>query len=260
MFFEINKYRDVKSDLSGQFKGIVRSNSDPDKQGGVKCWVKSKLEGTVVQLPWAFPLNSFGLGGSPDSSGFGVPEVGSELIIVFPTRDPYFPQYIGYWQSEKTHQTLFDTEYPNEYGFIDSFVSWVRSNKVKGMMEVFNQLRALVQITEDGDIRINVPRDLVINMEEEGFYLKVNGDLQISVEGDYAIKAQNIGEEATAIHRTAGTQIHHNKTGVMTPTPTEVDAKVDDIEAYVDELMTIADQIKTAGQQQKTDNIEEAGG
>ena len=76
--------------LSISHKGIVVDNTDAKKLGRVKCWIEGLVEDSTLDC---YPRNPSGLGGSPDSSFFGVPDEGSELEIRFPTMDIYFPIY-----------------------------------------------------------------------------------------------------------------------------------------------------------------------
>jgi len=206
-------------------KGIVVDNDDDKKLGRVKCWIEELVEENHL---WCYPNNPAGLGGSPDLSGFGVPEEGSELIIRFPYDDVYFPVYTGYWQSTNTHQILFDEEYPDEYGFLNSFVAWFRANKATGMAEYFAENGALVRVSEDGDFQISVPGNLVF------------------------VTTGDIVQVAGGKHISQGTQVHHN-TAVIPNDPTP------DLATLLATYTALASQIKTLGQEKKQANLEKAG-
>lgn len=188
--------------LAYAHKGIVRENDDSQSKSGlklrrIKCWIETIMEDNE-KLIWCYPKQGTGLGGSPDLSGFTVPEVGAEVEITFPLRDIYHPEYGGAWQSENTHQHLygditgdinidgedFSENYPNDYGWIDSQVMWLRVKKIEQMMEFFHQMEALIQLTGDGDLRIRVPNNMILD---------IVGDVQLNFEKDLLV---NIGNDA----------------------------------------------------------------
>ena len=203
----------------------MKDNDDPKKLGRVKCYIKTIFEGNSDNFPWCFPRSNAGFGGAPDSSGLEVPEIGNELILTFPKNDVYFQVYVGYWQSEKTHQgLLFDDDYPDSYGQVNSFVSWVRGNKATGAIEYFNKLGSLIQIDEDGNLRISVP-----------------GDIVWTVDGD-------IIQQATGDHVSIGRRVLHN------PLIAVFDQTID-LQAYVATLEQLAATIKDQAEAIRQQNL-----
>lgn len=153
-------------------KGIVMDNQDPKKLGRVKCMVRGLIEGETRYLPWCYPKNPYGLGGGgneqPYNSSFSVPEVGTELEITFPYGDIYHPMYSCFWQSAETHQTGFDSDYPESYGFRDSTGNYIKVNKAQGYMKVkHGPSGSYFDIDRNGNVTIHVSGQLRIDVEKD---------------------------------------------------------------------------------------------
>lgn len=201
--FKIAEHLSHTDNLKYPHKGRVlkTDEEEPLKLGRVKCVVKGLYEdtaGDLEKIPWHYPQNPYGLGGRPDSSWFSVPELESEVTVVFPFGDIYHPYYQGYWQSDLTHQhLLFNEDYPHSYGFIDSTTEWFKVNKkgdakADSYIEFFRKyLKDLVRIDEAGNFWIHIPNSL---------YVKIDEDSRIEIGGEDVKKvgksvSQEIGEK-----------------------------------------------------------------
>lgn len=191
MLIKLPEWLQKINNLNFPHKGTVLDNVDPKKLGRVKVQILELLEGTASQLPWVYPQNPYGLGGKSNSSGFSVPEIGSELIIVFPYDDIYFPFYTGYWQSEGTHQSLFDEDYPNSYGFRDSLGNYVKINKTQKTLDLRHSSGAQIQIDAAGNVTITTPQDNdeVVAGDKR---ITVTGDLDVTVSGAVTITSDSL--------------------------------------------------------------------
>jgi hypothetical protein len=186
MLIKLDDLKNRRNNLLVPHKGRVVFNNDPLKLGRIKVRIRGLLEETDLnKLPYIVPKNAFGLGGKPDSSNFSVPEVNSEVTVEFPFSDINLGFYTGYWQSNLTHQySLFDDDYPNSYGFIDSQIQWVRVNKTQKESEFFNdQQDSLIKLENDGSLILNVKKDLNIN---------VNGNFNLKVDGTVLIVSDDV--------------------------------------------------------------------
>mgnify|MGYP006426527685 CR=1 FL=1 len=178
--------------LSRHHRGVVKENDDPKKLGRVKCQIKGVIESESVEnLLWCYPNSSSLLGGAPDSSSFHVPEIDSELLITFFNKDIYFPVYVGYLQSTLTHQTLFDEDYPESYGFRDSGGTYVRVNKK--LEDIFlvhsasSSDGSFFHIDKDGNANVNIKGDLRV---------KVGGKMFLRIASDFVASAASMYQTA----------------------------------------------------------------
>jgi hypothetical protein len=155
MFIKLPEWLTKNRNLSRPNRGIVKDNMDPKKLGRLKVEVIGFLEGlTTAELPWIFPHNAYGLGGKSDSSGFVVPEIDSELVVIFPYDDIYFGFYTGYWQSAVVHQTDFDTDYPETYGWLDSTGLRLKINKAQEQIDFIHPSGVTISIASTGNVSI----------------------------------------------------------------------------------------------------------
>jgi uncharacterized protein involved in type VI secretion and phage assembly len=197
MLTRLNENLKLVNNLGRPHKGLVvlTDAAETKKLGRVKVRIKSLLEETDTdKLPWVYPQSPAGLGGKPNTGSFMVPEIGSEVTVVFPFDDVYAPFYIGHWKSDLTIQNeLFTDNYPESYGFVDSQVQWIRVNKATGVSEFYNQAgNLIIQLDASGNLNINVTGD---------FNLNVTGDINMKAGGnaniDGTLLQENMGASTT---------------------------------------------------------------
>lgn len=190
MLLDANEFL-VKTDVMGKsYRGIVVDNVDAKHLGRVKCKIEGLFEGSTESLPWVYPRNPAGLGGRGDLSSFAVPDIDSELEIVFPTKEPYFGFYIGYWQSAMTHQGIFNEDYPWTYGFRDSQGTWVRIDRAKKYAEFQHTSGSRIKFSPDGDIELKSRKSVTLISEDERTKFKFDmetGDVDLGPKGNLAI-------------------------------------------------------------------------
>jgi len=141
--------------LAGEFHGVVVGTDagESSKRRRVKCSISELWpDDNITLMPWVYPRCSVGLGGGPNSSGFVVPEIGAHLIIKFPYRSIYAPCYVGYWDTSLTHNTRFDTNYPEVYGWEDPKGTFITVDKTSRVANLTHQSGATVTIQADGTI------------------------------------------------------------------------------------------------------------
>jgi hypothetical protein len=145
--------------------GEVVDNNDPKKLGRVKVTIAGLLEGDAASLPWVMMENSTGFGGNGTDSSFIVPLVGSKLNIHFMYDDIYFPVYRGFYQSANTHQSAFDSNYPNKFGIVSGETKLVIDrNENTVSIETANGVK--INISSAGDLTIEGPTKIKIDAPE----------------------------------------------------------------------------------------------
>lgn len=153
MFLKLPEWLNKNKNLIRPNRGIVKSNIDPKKLGRLKIEIPGFLEGLkIIELPWIYPVNSYGLGGKSSCSSFSVPEVGSELSVIFPYDDIYFGFYTGYWQSVTNHQSHFNTNYPNAYGWVDSTGLKLKVDKIMHAVDFIHPSGVTLSIDKLGNV------------------------------------------------------------------------------------------------------------
>lgn len=171
--------------LKSPHRGIVVDNDDPKKLGRVKVFIKGIMEETdIAKLPWVYPQMSAGLGGRKDSSFFAVPEKNSELVIRFQNGDIYSPYIAGRWHNEQSNQqSLFDEDYPDSYGHMDSTGTFLRINKKEQYTEFKHVSGFYCKVDKDGNLDIHVPGTVTWNIQGDS-HLRVDGDYNQEIHGN----------------------------------------------------------------------------
>jgi hypothetical protein len=165
MFINLPDFIKRENILDMPYLGKVVDNQDPLKLGRVRCSIQGLLEGEASKLPWISQKSNSLLGGKPTKGSFAVPEVGAELEVYFPFSDIYSGFYEGYWQSSTTHQTIFNENYSESYGFVDDDINLVVN---KGKQEIKIDVKGVVKITAkfDGSIEIEGSKEIKLKAPE----------------------------------------------------------------------------------------------
>lgn len=174
MLLKLIEYLHKNNNIKFMHKGLILDNDDPSKIGRIKATVAGLYEDQDLEkLPWIYPINAAGLGGRTDSSSFIVPEIGSEICIIFPYDDIYFPCYIGYYQSKKTHQRVFDENYPLAYGFMDAIGNSIKVDKSDGSVVINHTSGSIIKIEKDGSMSVLPTKSLNVKIKDESSILEV---------------------------------------------------------------------------------------
>jgi len=189
MLLKLPEWLGRNKSMSIPHKGIVMDNADPDKIGRVKANIPGLLNDfSTDDLPWIAPLNPYGLGGGSGLSSFSVPEVGSTLTIVFPYDDIYVGFYIGYWQDASTHQSDFDADYPETYGWRDSTGLILTVNKSQQTINLDHPSGVNINVDSAGNISITAPGNDTIAIGGN-VDLTVGGNVTATVTGNMSVSA-----------------------------------------------------------------------
>jgi len=179
MFIKLSEFLKPVRQLSKPRKASVISNDDPRKLGRVKCVMFGLIEETdEAKLPWVYPYSS-----DPDS--MDVPEVGDDLIVIFPFGDIYAPAYLGQWISEITVNPLFDTNYPNTVGKDMGSLS-VTYNKTIKEGNITHETGTSALLKADGTIQIALSKDITI-VGQGTVTQSSTGNMTFSSDGNYTI-------------------------------------------------------------------------
>lgn len=209
MFLKLSENLEKTLPLKRTYRGIVVDNEDPEKLGRVKCTISGIFEGAVADLPWIFARRSDFLGGNAESGHYSIPEVGSHLEIKFPTEDIYSPFYYGYWEDANTHQSEFDADYPNTYGWKDSTGTKVVINRTQKTFDFEHTSGVKVSIDGDGNLTMEIPKD--ISLEGENVNANASGDINLGAGGNAEVTADGDvtveGQGQTNVSGTGGTNL-----------------------------------------------------
>ncbi len=185
MLIKLIEYLKKANHYETPYKGKVIDNEDPKKLGRVKVQIEGLLQGEKEVLPWIHPQTPANIGGG-ESSAFYVPEVGSQIVVVFPYEDVYFGFYTGVWENSGIHNPVFDTDYPHTYGWQDSRQNGFLVNKKEGneTIEIKHTSGTKVTIDKDGNLLISTKGNqgnLQINIQDEA---KITAEKNIDIKSN----------------------------------------------------------------------------
>lgn len=250
MLGKFSDYAKRLDNLKVPHRGRVIFNDDPDKLGRVKCQVKGIFESSDTNvLPWCFS-KTMGAGLKPDSMNFNVPELESEVTITFPYGTVYHPVYESGSISNLTKVPgIFEDDYPNTYGWVDSIVSFLRVNKTQKTLDYYNDgNKFCFRVDGDGNLYVNVPKSLVFNVGED-FMVKVGGNHAMKVAtncvydvgGIHEIKATNAGIVAAVIsHEGACAHATGIQFGQVAAMVSALESKVSELESKLSDFESLA--------------------
>lgn len=116
-FSEINA-RVIKNDLKGKFLlGEVIDNNDPLHMDRIKVKIPELYNPDLGELPWCMPAKNPVFGQGKTWGLYGVPAIGSTVIIELQDGDANFPIYRCFAQIKPNVNVEYDT--PNKWGFVD---------------------------------------------------------------------------------------------------------------------------------------------
>lgn len=178
--------------------GTVVDNSDPAKLSRVRVEIP-ELTANIAKdhLPW-YPINySVGFGKSGNLSGLIIPDVGSEVTVIFPYKDIYHGLVTGRYgitnkdfevipvtepiipnpkvtspHDQKDYSSDYRLNYPNSSGFFDSIKNYFRLDKMKRTFELvataFNSCK--FKVDKDGNITLHITGKLKVVVEKDVTY------------------------------------------------------------------------------------------
>jgi len=155
LLIQLPEWLKTNFDLRRLHEGTIVDNSDPLFLGRVKATVPGLLEGEAEALPWIYPMTPTFLGGGQGSLMFFVPEMDSKIAVWFPAEDVCFGFYTGHFHTQATHDSTFEENYPESYGFKDSKGTYFLVNKTQGYMKIFHQSGSSILITNSGAMTIS---------------------------------------------------------------------------------------------------------
>ena len=179
--------------LARVYKGIVFSNTDPQKHGRVKCLIPGLIEAEVDSLPWFHPQRPAFLGGRQDLGSFAVPSLGTEVTIEFPFKDIYAGFYTGVWDTDDTHPASFDEDYPDSYGFRDKQGTGFKVNQAKQIAEFLHTSGAQVSFERDGTVELRSPKVIKFVSADDKTVLEFDlnsGNINLAAKDEFTLSGQ----------------------------------------------------------------------
>jgi hypothetical protein len=160
MLLNLAEISESDSILDRPYLGKVVDNNDPLKQGRVKCTIEGLVD-DAANAPWVGRCSNSFLGGKTTTGQFAVPEVGSELKIVFPYKDIYAPEYTGFWNGKNS--TTSEAGTPDKVVFVHIEDLKIIYSKASKELELIHPSGSKFTLKANGDIDIVAAKDILLN-------------------------------------------------------------------------------------------------
>ena len=147
------------------FIGTVADNADPTRTRRIRIKCAQLWGNTPVnQLPWAAQQSPVGIGGNSLYGVFSVPPVGARVSFELFEGEILSPVYTGILQDINTRMTLFDTNYPNRFGWIQPDGSQFYVDNTAGTFHyTHGPSGSTVDIANDGLTTMELPGGLHVH-------------------------------------------------------------------------------------------------
>lgn len=162
-----------------RYPARVIDNNDPQKLGKIRARVQD-LHNDIPDdhLPWAIPKGFSHISGAgPETGSFSVPEVGTQVDLVFPQGSPYHAEYYPYDVTEDTRPQEVQEDYP----FTHLFFRFLTETKA-----FYNRKKKLFTIKNVKDADIENTGNVVIKVGENA-KITVSGNGEVTIEGNLKV-------------------------------------------------------------------------
>lgn len=208
-FISLPDFMKKNDPLAVPLKGRVVDNIDPKKLGRVKIHIPGIMtDPDFTKLPWVYPKNAVGSGGTPDGSAMEVPTIDAELTVEFPYKEIYFGFYTGYLRSTTTRQGLFFEDYPNSYGKRDTQNTFFKVNRAKKYAEFRHTSHTRFLIEKEGETKLQTKSQLDLTAEDgktRVFMDMVQGIVHIETKNEHRVTADIQTFTINKVNETIGT-------------------------------------------------------
>lgn len=192
----------TKQSLTGRhFIGSVVAINDPDELERVKVRIPLVFDDILddADLPWALPKKQRAQGATATVGSFGVPVVGTDVIVEFDAGERYSPLYSGSVITAGDLTKIAGTTYGATYGMQDAAGNILYVDTATNIAEFRHTSGTYIKVLANGAVTMvvdqnftqtingNVTQSITGNVVEN-----VTGNVTKTVTGDYTLTATGI--------------------------------------------------------------------
>ena len=167
------------------YKGVVVDNADPLHLDRIKVKIPNLFDNELSEIPWIFPIKHSAFGQGSNLGQFGVPAIGSIVVVELQGDDPNFAYYSGYLLTSTN--TIQDLQ-PGQYRTIDPSGSVLNIDTINNVFD-YSHVSGVVIRIEQGSIFITANQH--VNMQVKGdTSITTQGQTDISSQGNVNINSQ----------------------------------------------------------------------
>lgn len=163
---EIGKtnFRTHSDKFSGIFRGLVMDNNDPDQLGRIKVKIYPMLSDLeTTNLPWCVPMYPIWDGSGSGTGFFAIPDIGTNVFVMFEMGDIYQPVYIGEAPDRiKGLPTERTTNYPNRKVLKTSSGIVIYVDDTEVTLNLKHPTGTIITLGTNGEVSINALNTVTI--------------------------------------------------------------------------------------------------
>lgn len=179
------------------FLGTVVNNNDPLGLDRVQCSVPQLYDPQLGDVPWCMPIKSCWTGQGNGFGYFGVPPVGSTVLIELQDNDANFPVYRGYWMQSGigiqpgvfVHRDASGSQLQ-----IDTNTNTTTYSHANGTTVIVNPQGVSVHV--EGNTSVDITGNATV---------QTGGNADVTVGGNASVKSNDISVQGNNINYTCTT-------------------------------------------------------
>ena len=192
-------------------EGRVVDNLDPEGLGRVRVEILGKTDNFKPEdMPWLDLMTPLFLGGSAYSHQYAVPQINTQVIVLFtddkmtggyvigsklnrksnpndpagisePYKHPTASEHLFTepWDSKQEEQTSFSMDftqdYPHTWGWVDNAKNWFRTNMAKRFTEFVTNGQCKLKTYSNGDTVLHITGNMKVVIDKD-CYVEIRGN------------------------------------------------------------------------------------
>ena len=160
------------------YRGTVVANADPLHLDRIQVAIPNLFDPELGEVPWIFPIKHSMFGQGVGVGQFGVPPVGSTVVVQLQDNDPQFAYYSG---GLLTKGAEVQDLQPGQYRTIDPSGSVLNIDTINNIFD-YNHISGVTFHIEQGTLSIVCTKDLAVN---------ISGNSNITTNGDTVVNTSN---------------------------------------------------------------------
>lgn len=171
------------------FIGKIIGNDDPLKMERIQVRVPYIFDDCSDEnLPWAIAIKQRLQGATSVVGSFGVPVVGTDVVVAFEKGDRNSPMYFGSLLTSEDLIAVFGVNYPSRYGFKDSAGNIFYVDTSTNDVHFEHASGTTLDISPSGAVTINAADNVTVNTDGNAT-INSDGDVSVTAGGNSSLSA-----------------------------------------------------------------------
>lgn len=172
---------------------------DGRKLERIKVEIPGLYEGDNSLFPWCLPMKHSPFGQGAGYGTFGVPQIGSYVVVILQDGDPHYPYYDASILIDGNQIAEGGTNYPKRYGFKDPTGNYFYVDMTSGSVQIklFHKSGTNLVINDNGSVNVTTVSNVTVNVTGN-VTATVSGNVDATITGNLTSTSANATIIATA--------------------------------------------------------------